>query len=276
VLRTAAVATAGQRVWPDFLVIGTKRGGTTSLWNWLLNHPDVAPMVPRAQQIKSPHYFDVHWNRGPAWYRSHFPTAARLDATARRSGVRPLCGEASPYYMFHPAAAQRVAVTVPSVKLLVLLREPVARAYSNYWERRGSGREPLPTFEAAIAAEPARLDGERERLLRDPGYYSAHHDDHSYLARGRYVEHLADWLDLFPRQQLLIMPSEHLYRDPAEAFRQVTGFLGLPDRPLVRMDHHNRLPVPPLDPATRERLLEYYAPWNARLAERLGWTDPWA
>jgi hypothetical protein len=178
--------------------------------------------------------------------------------------------------MFHPAAAQRVAVTVPDVRLLVLLREPVARAYSNYWERRGSGREPLPTFEAAIAAEPARLEGEGERLLRNPAYYSPHHDDHSYLARGRYVEHLAGWLDLFPRRQLLIMPSEHLYRDPAEAFRQVTRFLDLPDRPLVRMDHHNRLPVPPLDPATRERLLEYYAPWNARLAERLGWTDPWS
>lgn len=97
-LRSYAVASAEQRALPDFLIIGTKRGGTTSLWNWLVRHPQVAPMFPAAQQIKSPHYFDINFSRGLGWYRSHFPTRRALAGARRRLGGPVLTGEASPYY----------------------------------------------------------------------------------------------------------------------------------------------------------------------------------
>ena len=140
-VRRYALATAGRRVLPDFLIAGAKRGGTTSLWKWLQQHPGVLPMFPAVQQIKSPHFFDIHWTRGERWYRSHFPTRAAVDRAAGRLGYRPVVGEASPYYMFHPFAPERVAATAPDAKVIMLLRDPVDRAYSNFRERRGSDAE---------------------------------------------------------------------------------------------------------------------------------------
>src|SRR5262245_25168277 len=189
--------TAGLRVLPDFLIIGCKKGGTTSLMNWLVEHPDVARMYPSFQRRKSPHYFDVNYARGEAWYRAHFPTRMSVARREHRSGRRPLVGEASPYYMFHPAAPDRVGETLPYVRLIALLREPVSRAYSNYWDRVATGNEDLPTFEDAIDAEEERLKGVTAERFRDPAYYSYDHDHHSYLARGRYIEHLRPWLDAY-------------------------------------------------------------------------------
>ncbi len=274
-VREYGIRTAAHRPLPDFLVIGAKRGGTTSVWNWLTRHPHVAPMFPTAQQIKSPHYFDIHYTEGLDWYRSHFPSRAALERTARRTGVRPLLGEASPYYVFHPLVAERVRAAMPEAKLILTLRNPVDRAYSNYCERRGSDAEELATFEEAIDAEPGRLAGEEDRLRADPGYYSADHDCHSYLARGRYAEHLAPWLQLFAREQLLILPFEDLKTDPADAYRTIQEFLGLPVVSPPTLAHHNKLPVPSMAPATRERLVDYFRPWNAKLATLLGRQFSW-
>jgi len=274
-LRRFGVATAGLRVQPDFLIIGTKRGGTTSLWNWLLQHPGVLPMFPGVQQIKSPHYFDINFWRGPAWYRSHFPTRSRVAAFERSHGYRPVVGESSPYYMFHPAVARRVHDQVPTVKLIVLLRDPVKRAYSNYWERRGSGFEDLPTFGEALAAEETRVRGEEDRLLADERYYSLHHDCHTYRARGRYLEHLRPWLDLFPREQLHVIRSEDLYADPSSVVMGVHRFLGIPEQAPRQLPHHNKLRTPPIEPSLAEELGAYYEPHNRALAEVLGEEFRW-
>lgn len=269
-VRRFGQSTASARVLPSFLVIGTKRGGTTSLFNWLLGHPQVLPLFPAVQQIKSPHYFDLHYDRPESWYRSHFPTRRTVEHLTTRFGHPPAVGEASPYYVFHPEVPARVASTVPDVRLVLLLRDPVKRAYSNYWERRGSGCEDLPTFEEAIAAEEERLREATPARLADPGYYSQHHDCHSYLARGRYAEHLAGWTARFPREQLLVLRSEDLYRDPRGTCAQVQRHLGLDVVDVARLDHHNKLPVPPMREDTRERLLEYFHPHNLALYEALG------
>lgn len=267
--------TATRRTLPNFLVMGTKRGGSTSLWDWLVRHPHVAPMFPASQQIKSPHYFDINYYRGPDWYRSHFPTERSLDRIEHRTGVRPLCGEASPYYMFHPAAPARIAELIPNAKLLVSLRNPVDRAYSNYSERRGSGAETLSTFEAAIEAEPERLTGEAEKLLADDRYYSLDHDSHSYLARGRYVEQLSTIFDHFDRSNVLVLLFDQLTKDSPGTYRQVQEFLGLPVVEVPKLPHHNRLPVPPMAAETRKKLVDYYRPHNAALAELLGMELNW-
>lgn len=268
-------ATAPARVLPTFLVIGTKRGGTTSLINWLFSHPQVLPMFPAAQQIKSPHYFDLHYDRPETWYRSHFPTARAVDRFARRHGRPPAVGESSPYYLFHPAVPTRVAETIPDVRLVVLLRDPVKRAYSNYWERRGSGAEHLATFEEALAAEEWRLRGVTPERLADPAFTSTHHDWHSYLARGRYLEQLQRWFAQVDRRQLLVVRSEDLYRDPRAVSAQVQSFLGVDVVDIDRLDHHNRLPVPPMREETRQRLLEYYHPHNLALYDALGRDMGW-
>lgn len=262
VLRAYGTLTAPWRSLPDFLVIGAKRCGSTSLYSYVLQHPDVAPMFPAAEGKKGTHYFDRHSTRSMPWYRSHFP----------RSSSGRLCGEASTYYFSHPYSAQRAAATVPGAKLVALLREPGERAFSQYRDEVKNGNETL-SFADALAREPERLEPELERMRADPHYYSFRHEHLSYLTWGRYAEHLERWLEVFPRDQLLVLRSEDLFAEPERVFRRVTDFLGLtPFAPPFR--RYNEAPAGRLDPAARALLTTYYEPHNARLGELLGPTAP--
>ncbi len=244
--------------------------------NWLLQHPAVSRLFPAPQRIKSPHYFDINYWRGPRWYASHFPTRAARHRQERRSGSLGVVGEASPYYLFHPAVPERVAVDLPDVRVIVLLREPVSRAYSNYWDRRAFGSEDLDTFEAAIEAEPRRLaEVDEERLRHDPRYYSLHHDHHSYLARGRYVEQLARWMPLVPPERMLVLSAERLFRTPAAVFVEVQDFLRLPRHDELELAPFNRRPQPGITASTRAELVDYYRPYNDALFELLGTDLGW-
>ena len=272
--RTYGSATARHREMPDFLVIGAKKGGTTSVANWLVGHPQVMPMFPRIQRRKSPHYFDINYWRGTDWYLSHFPTKAARSFRRRRTGGAQV-GESSPYYLFHPAAAERIKETAPHTRLIAILREPVSRAHSNYFDRVVAGTEQLPTFEAAIDAEEERLSGVTDEWLADSRHYSFSHDHHTYLARGRYAEQLRLYFEHFPREQLLVLPLEALKTDASRAFQRIEDHLGL-DHHAVDLGARNaREGNPSILPETRERLAAYYAPHNRELTELLGEDFGW-
>ncbi|MDT4994766.1 MAG: hypothetical protein QOH97_4658 [Actinoplanes sp.] len=265
--------TSDQRPMPDFLIIGTKRGGTTSLWRYLIQHPLVPRLFP-AWNTKTSHYFEDNFSRGEAWYRSHFPTVRQRAAREGRHGGPSRVGEAAPLYMFHPLAAERVADVLPRVRMIVLLRDPVERAYSHWKERRTEGTEPF-AFADALAAEPARTAGEKARLIAEPGYVSSAYDWYSYRARGRYLEHLEPWLERFDRDQFLFLPSETLYRAPQDSYAKVLSFLGLPPFELASYDVYNDRPGKGMDDAVRAELTDYYRPHNAALSARLGLTFAW-
>ena len=274
--RAYGTITGKLRPLPDFLIIGTKRGGTTSLYRYLLRHPAVLPLFPFANvgTLKGVHYFDEQFDRGPLWYRSHFRSKPYLAAAERLRGHGLLNGEATPNYLFYPLTAVRARATIPDAKIIALLRNPVDRAYSHYRDMVKLGLEPL-SFEEAIEHEPARLDGELEKLLADPGYVSVAYDRYSYLARGRYVQQVAAWIEAFPIEQLLILPSEDLYTNPGSVYQRVLGFLGLPALDLPSYRRHNGLPAARLDHAVRRRLAEYFAPHNQALFELLGMDFGW-
>lgn len=272
--RQYAVATARWRPWPDFLLIGTKRGGTTSLFNYLLQHPGILGMFPQARGLKSPAYFFEHYARGESWYRSHFHTAAYRSTVERRLGYPPLTGESSPYYLYDPRIAARVANAMPSVKVIVLLRHPVKRAFSQYQDNVQNGLEPL-SFEDALAAEPTRVSGELERMNADPYYYSVAHDFFSYRDRGVYLPQLERWYDVLPEKQLLVLPSEEFYADEQAVFDQTCEFLGLPAYALPRKERRNHVPAPKMNDATWAELCDFYAPHNEEVAKRLGSSFTW-
>ncbi len=275
VLRRYGVATSALRGGPDFVVIGAKRGGSTSLYRYLLEHPSIQPLFPGRQHIKGVHYYDSNYERGLRWYRSHFPV--RADGRHRvRLGRRPaVAGEASPYYLFHPLAAERLARDFPGVRIIVNLRNPVDRAYSHYKEARFHRRETL-TFEAALAAENERLRGEAERIAAEPGYRSAAHEHLSYLAQSRYLEMLPRWFSLFPRDQLHIMVSEEFYADPEREVNEAWRFLGLAPWKLLSRTKHNGQPAPDLPSETREQLQKELTEHNQGLEELLGRRLPWS
>jgi len=258
------------RLLPSFLIIGAQRAGTTSLYRYLSKHPAVGPVV----LTKGAHYFDTNYDKGLAWYRAHFPARWSGANTRRRFGVDRITGEGSPYYVFHPLAPFRIRETIPDVKLLLMLRDPVERAYSHYQHEKARGFEDL-SFEEAIAREPERLAGERERIIADPTYLSFHHQHHSYLARGRYLEQLLVWRELFPPEQMMIIQTERFFTDPERGFAEVLAFLGLPPwRPPV-FERYNARQYSSMRPDTRAWLQDYFRNLNEELEAYLGTNFGW-
>lgn len=252
------LATSRARLLPSFLVIGAARSGTTTLFYYLFQHPAVAR--PATKEI---HFFDDNYWRGANWYRSFFATSL---------GDR-ITGEATPYYLFHPAVPERVAVTLPNVRLIAILRNPVDRAYSHYRKMRRHGKEQL-SFEDALDAEERRIAGEQQRLLSDPDYRSRELHRHAYVARGLYADQLERWLAHFPRDELLVLRAEDFFTRPQEVYARTLAFIGVD--PFDPGDFHARNPAPSrsLRPALRARLEERFAEPNERLARLLD-TDVW-
>jgi sulfotransferase family protein len=252
-------ATSFARTLPDFLILGAQKAGTTALYSYLRRHAQIGGPI-----WKEVSYFDRHYPRGTAWYRGQFPL--------RNDGR--IAGEASPGYLFHPLAPERVRQTVPDAKLIVLLRDPIDRALSHYHHEVALGREPL-SFEEAIDAEPDRTRGEEERLVREPGYFSHAWWDYTYLARGRYAEQVERWLAVFPREQMLMLASEDLAVQPADVHGRVLEFLGRSPHELESYPRVYEQNYAEMSPDTRRRLAAEFAEPNARLYELLGRDFGW-
>lgn len=261
--------TAALRADPDFIVIGAQRSGTTSLFRALVSHPRIV----RPTFHKGVNYFDLNYFRGRSWYRGHFPTVASARASTRRHGP-PVVFESSGYYLYHPDALARAARDLPAVKIVVMLRDPIERAYSAFEHERARGFE-WEDFERALDLEDERLVGEIDRMRRNPAYESFPHRHHSYVRRGQYAEQLRAVYALFPADRVHVMQSEAYFEDPNAEFRALTDFLEIEPIGVERIGRHNARPRAPMHPRTRQRLDEHFAPHDEALAEMLGETPMW-
>jgi hypothetical protein len=267
----ARKATAPVRLRPSFLVIGAQKAGTTALHGYLREHPAV--FCPAWKEL---HYFSLKYPLGERWYLSHFPLATSALATRVRRGASLAVGEATPAYLFDPRSPGRVQAFDPRMKLVVVLRDPVERAYSHYWMERET-RDETRSFEEAIAWEEAEVWPELERWEDDPAYVSPLPlFGRSYVARGFYADHLERWLTRFPRHQLHALTSDELLRHPASALSGVESFLGVPEWQPLRYAPENVREYAPMSPATRDHLREVFRPHDRRLEELLDLELPWA
>ena len=258
----------GNGALPGFVAIGAQRCGTTSFFALLSRHPSIG--VPFRKEI---HFFDrEEYLRGERFYRSFFPSPEKLRA---RGEV--LTGEATPDYLFHPLGAERVAAMLPNARFLVLLRDPVVRAWSHHALHATRGREPL-SFEDAIDAEAERVGGERERILSDPAYPATTYLRYSYLGRGDYAPQLREWFAAIPRERFLVLVSEEFFADPRATLRNVETFLELPAWEAPSDAEHRHAiggAAAVMRPDTRVRLREYFAPRIRATEELLGRELPW-
>ncbi len=256
---------ASERALPSFIIAGTQKGGTSSLFAHLVQHPQI--LKPRVKEL---HYFDKQYHRGPLWYRSNFPFESKLTAS------NAITGEASPYYMFHPLCAERIHSLLPDVRLIFVLRNPIARAISQYFHAVRWNQESL-SIEEAFAAEEERLQGEERELASAADYDSPEYQHHSYQSRGFYAVQLERYFELFPREQLLVMPSDELYGAPREALRTVFAHVGV-DTDFTPTDLEPRnvgTYTTEIPERLRSLLIHRFTAPNQRLYELLGKDFGW-
>ena len=267
--RILGLLTSSLRVLPDFIIIGAQRSGSTSLYNYLIEHPHIHPGL-----MKEVHFFDNNYHKGVNWYRSFFPLSAHiryLDRTHRR---RFLTGEATPYYLYYPHAPRRIHATCPDVKLIVLLRNPVERAYSHYHHEVRLGVEDLP-FAEAIEREKSDVPREVAKILKDENYRSFSHQNYSYLSRGIYIEQLEAWKEYFLREKMLILKSEDFFSNPDLVLDRTYEFLGVSKQTSTDFQIHNSLPYRNIEPEIYESLTDYFEPYNHRLYQFLDMDLDW-
>jgi hypothetical protein len=256
---------------PSFLIVGAQRGGTTTLHRALMQHPAI--LLP-ARFHKEVHFFDKNYHKGTSWYRSRFPLQIRATRLSERLGVPIAAGESTPYYMFHPDVPRRIATLLPDIKIIVLLRDPVERAYSQHAHEVANGFEIEP-FERAIDLERERLAGEAEKLVSDPVYISFAHQHYSYLARGEYATQLAELSRRFQRENLLVLESQALFAEPQITYYRVTDFLGLPRFNGTHFKRYNERPRAPMSGQLRTRLMDHFQPHDEALGRFLGAPPSW-
>ena len=254
---------------PDFLIIGTPKSATTALYQYLLQHPSIYP--PLTKQI---HFFDRYFHRGLSWYKICFPYKWEKFLKIKNKKLGFCTGEATVHYMLHPLAAKRVAETFPNIKLIVMLRNPIDRAYSHYQMELANKNENL-SFEEILIEEPKRLNGEIERLAKDEKYDSLEYPHRAYLRTGHYAEFLKKWFEYFPREQFLIINNEKFLSDISKGYNQVLDFLKVSNHELPEYKKIHGRKYEKMKPEIRDKLIEYYKPYNEELKQLLktdfGW-----
>ena len=200
---------------PDFIIIGAQKCGTSTMFRNLNKHPDI--FLPRKKEL---HFFDEKYEKGIGRYFRYF--------NRKKIPQTPFCtGEASPFYFFHPLAASRIHQHLPDIKLILLLRNPINRAYSQYHHQRRKDRISI-SFENAIFLEPQILKNRKDAYFDEENNSDLIYRRFSFLARSRYAEQLAVWYQYFRKEQIMIIKSEDYFYNSNATFQQVFQFLGLP------------------------------------------------
>jgi hypothetical protein len=244
------------RALPDFMIIGTQKGGTTSLYKYLTKHPNIKSNYV----VKELSFFDEYYSRGKIWYRSNFPK--------RKKGK--LYFEGTTHYLYNPLVPKRVKQMLPNVKVIALLRDPIDRAYSGYKHQLRAGRETL-NFENAIQAESERLNGEKEKLLSDPSYISYNYNHFSYVERGKYADQINNWLEHFSKEQMLVLSSEDFFKNTDNSLKQIYDFLGVEYiKTPIEKKHNTGNYKDTMSKEMREKLKLIFKPYNVKLQKLLG------
>ena len=265
------VITSPLRGLPDFVIIGAMKSGTTSLYDFVNKHPAVAPAAKKEVM-----YFSAghKYKLGKLWYRSNFPTNLSRRRFYKKTGQSLLSGEASPPYLSNPMVPCRMKAVIPDVKLIVILRNPIDRAYSHYYHMLRKSMETV-SFENAIKLEEARHAEEREQMINNPRIALAYYGYHSYLARSMYADQLEKWFRHYDRKKFLILDMKAFNETPQQTLDQVFRFLEVRPFQAANLRNLNVGNYKKMNKDTRKFLVEYFKPHNEKLYKLLQRSFDW-
>ena len=219
-------------------------------------HPDI--FMPENKRPE-PHFFlkEEEYSKGLDYYSEKY--------FAQWSGEKA-AGEASTSYLYQSHVARRIHKHLPGVRLIAILRNPVDRAYSNYWVTVQNGLDDLP-FEEAVGREGERINAPKSKLWEEV-------QPQAYIDRGYYYRQLSRYLEYYNREQFLILLFDDMVRSPDRVVRAVFRFLevdeGYVPHTLGAVNNKAATPYPPMDPDIRKRLIALFANENKRLSHLIG------
>jgi len=254
--RNIFALTGSIRVLPDFLVIGAKRCGTTSLFYHLPEHPCIS---------KSPHdnmgFFNDNFHLGVNWYKSFFPTIFTRNKIKSEFG-NFLAFDVTTTYMEEESTANNVYQTKPNMKIIVILRNPVDRAYSQYHLSLRE-KEEKRSFEDVIEENMNRLDKEsHKRHEIKPKFLE---EKNNYLKKSLYAQQLRHWLKIFPRENILIIPTEEFESNQQAIYNKIFRFLDISQFEIKNTEKMEKGNYPQMKSETRSLLLDYFRSHNNEL-----------
>jgi hypothetical protein len=256
------------RCLPNFIIIGASRCGTTSLYYNLNKHPNVY-----AGAAKSSSFFDKNFHNGLNYYRSHFPIKPKLFLNNEGKNIF-VTGEASTSYLLNPIVPEKIFKTIPNVKLIAIIRNPIDRAFSHFNYHLTRGESKFSSFEEAIEFE--------EELLLNGNYRKNIFENknldyrfYSYLSEGNYYNRFKEYLKYFPLKQILVLNIDDLAKNHEDVFDRTFNFLNLPKFKILNPKILNSVKYDKLNLDTRNHLLNYYKPFNKKLSELLNQNFNW-
>ena len=257
--------TSSIRILPSFIIVGAVRCGTTSLYYNICEHSSVLPA-----SYDEIGYFDSNYELGINWYKSMFPTKFQKEKIELKTGIC-ITGEDTPFYFWDKKAIKRIKQDIPKVKIIILMRNPIDRAYSNYHLGVRLGAESL-TFEESIKKEMEHLMKNNE-LENDN--IEKFLQPRSYIAKGLYYQQIKNWFNEFSKEQILVLSTENLAMKPHQTLKQIFNFLGLPNEQIQNIQNRKVGNYQKMDNGTREILKKIFQPHNEKLFKILGSKFEW-
>jgi|APSaa5957512535_1039671.scaffolds.fasta_scaffold87444_2 hypothetical protein len=249
------------RVLPDFIIIGTMKSGTTSLYYDICEHPCV-----ESASYDEIGYFDVNYHLGLNWYRSMFPTIIKKNKVIKKFG-KFMTGEDTPFYFWNSKVVERIHKDLPNIKLIVILRNPIDRAYSEYQNGIRNGTENR-IFEDVIKDEIKNIKNKTLTVELCSGI-------NSILTRGIYHIQLKLWREKFETNQILVIQTEMFSKNPSNIMNDIFEFFDLPKYVIKKNRMDKLFKYPEMKKETRDVLIEFFDSYNEELFKMLGYRFDW-
>ena len=268
--------TGNFRLLPNFIIIGAGRAGTTSLYRYITQHPNVLPSTTKDSnnEFADLHFFEYKISNSVNWYKSHFPLKFLHQSSVSKNKQNFITGEFTATYMYHPLVPKRIFNLLPKTKLILVLRNPVDKAFSTYNQQKNYKQTNLK-FQEIIQSEIERI---KFLEVNSQKFHIQSPDDliiPNILRHGIYAKYIENWLKSFPLKQIFIINSDDLENSTQKVLDELFTFLELPSYKIPDISKVNTGNYHPMPKTTREFLLNFYEPYNKKLYELIGRSFDW-